>query len=71
MQYCETILKNSAKMRLHLNREFLNEVGISSSGSVRRALNSLVAARLIQPSRAGYRFGNPFFREWLKRGLNG
>lgn len=51
--------------------EFLSEVGISSSGSVRRALNSLVAARLIQPSRTGYRFGNPFFREWLKRGVNG
>ena len=38
----------------------------ASPGAVKRALNSLVASRLICQNRTEYKFSNPFFREWLK-----
>ncbi|MBQ2624709.1 MAG: hypothetical protein IJG18_06385 [Kiritimatiellae bacterium] len=41
-------------------------VRIASPGAVKRALNSLVASRLICQNRTAYKFSNPFFREWLK-----
>lgn len=31
-----------------------------------RALNRLVASRLVYQNRTEYKFSNPFFREWLK-----
>lgn len=49
--------------------EFMNRVQILSPGAVKRALNSLVASRLIYPRHTGYRFYNPFFREWIKTNL--
>ena len=67
-----TILKGLAEMvpvRV-FSAEFMDHVRISSSGAVKRALNSLVASRLIFQNRAEYRFSNPFFREWLKTNLS-
>jgi hypothetical protein len=49
--------------------EFMDRVRISSPGAMKRALNSLVASRLIYPHHAEYRFYNPFFREWIKANL--
>ena len=46
--------------------DFMGDVRISSPGSMRRALNSLISARLIFKNYGEYRFFNPFFREWLK-----
>ena len=31
-----------------------------------RALNRIVASRLVYQNRTEYKFSNPFFREWLK-----
>ena len=47
---------------------FMDYVRISSSGALKRALNSLVASRIIYPQHTEYKFANPFFREWLKAG---
>lgn len=41
-------------------------VRIASLGAIKRALNSLIASRLICQNRTAYKFSNPFFREWLK-----
>ena len=45
---------------------FMDYVRISSSGAIKRALNSLVASRIIYQHHTEYKFANPFFREWLK-----
>ena len=47
---------------------FMDYVRISSSGALKRALNSLVASRIIYQQHTEYKFANPFFREWLKAG---
>ena len=46
----------------------MDYVRISSSGALKRALNSLVASRIIYQQHTEYKFANPFFREWLKAG---
>ena len=46
--------------------EFMDRARIASPGAVKRALNSLVASRLVYQNRTEYKFSNPFFREWLK-----
>ena len=45
---------------------FMDSVRISSSGAIKRAVNSLVASRIIYQQHTEYKFANPFFREWLK-----
>lgn len=47
----------------------MDYVRISSSGAIKRALNSLVASRIIYQHHTEYKFANPFFREWLKATL--
>lgn len=66
-----TVLKGLAELgpvRVFTS-EFMDHVRISSSGAVKRALNSLVASRLVFQRHTEYRFSNPFFREWLKSNL--
>lgn len=45
---------------------FMEQVRVASPGSMRRAINSLLAARLIFRQKGEFKFFNPFFREWLK-----
>ena len=45
---------------------FMEKARMASPGSVRRAINSLLVARLIFKRKGEYKFFNPFFREWLK-----
>ena len=66
-----TVLKGLAELgpvRVFTS-EFMDHVRISSSGAVKRALNSLVASRLVFQHHTEYKFSNPFFREWLKTNL--
>ena len=49
--------------------EFMDHIRISSPGAIKRAINSLVAARLIYLYHGEYKFSNPFFKEWLGRGF--
>ena len=63
-----TVLRTLAQMgpvRVFTS-EFMEHARISSPGAVKRALNSLVASRLVYQNRTEYKFANPFFREWLK-----
>lgn len=62
------VLKGLAKIGASrvFSAEFMEGVRMSSSGSVRRALNSLVSTRLVFSRNGEYKFYNPFFREWLK-----
>ena len=64
-----SVLKGLAEMSpvRTFSSEFMDHVRISSPGAVKRAINSLVAARLIYLHHAEYKFSNPFFREWLRR----
>ena len=64
-----SVLKGLAEMSpvRTFSSEFMDHVRISSPGAVKRAINSLVAARLIYLRHAEYKFSNPFFREWLRR----
>ena len=67
-----TVLKGLAEMdeARVFTADFMNHVRIASPGAIKRALNSLVALRLIYyRHRTEYRFSNPFFREWLKANL--
>lgn len=66
-----TVLKGLAELGMVrvFTAEFMDHVRISSSGAVKRALNSLVASRLIFQHRTEYKFSNPFFREWIKTNL--
>ena len=67
-----TVLKGLAEMdeARVFTADFMNHVRIASPGAIKRALNSLIALRLIYyRHRTEYRFGNPFFREWLKANL--
>ena len=63
-----TVLRGLAQMESArvFTSEFMDSVRITSPGAVKRALNSLVASRLIYQNRTAYKFSNPFFREWLK-----
>ena len=63
-----TVLRTLAQMSpvRVFTSEFMDHVRISSPGAVKRALNSLVASRLVYQNRTEYKFSNPFFREWLK-----
>lgn len=47
--------------------EFMSYVRLTSTGSLRKAISRLVAERIISPRGDGYKFCNPFFKEWLKR----
>lgn len=47
--------------------EFMDHIHKQSPGAVNRALNALVARRLIYVYNREYRFASPFFREWLVR----
>ena len=49
--------------------EFMKFVQKASPGTVKRALNRLEACRLVSVYRKGYRFANPFFKEWIKAEL--
>ena len=66
-----TVLKGLADMGTVrvFTSEFMDHVRMSSSGAVKRALNSLVASRLIYQYRTEYKFSNPFLREWIKASL--
>ena len=63
-----TVLRTLAQMSpvRVFTSEFMDHARISSPGAVKRALNSLVASRLVYQNRTEYKFSNPFFREWLK-----
>ena len=67
-----TVLRGLAEMESVrvFTSDFMDKVCISSPGTVKRALNSLVASRLVFQNRTEYRFCNPFFREWLKTNLS-
>jgi hypothetical protein len=66
-----TVLKGLAETDAShvFSSEFMNHVHITSSGAVKRALNSLEASRLIYRHFGEYKFFNPFFREWLRTSL--
>lgn len=49
--------------------EFMKFVQKASPGAVKRALNKLEACRLVYVFHKGYRFANPFFKEWIKTEL--
>ena len=63
-----TVLRTLAQMSpvRVFTSEFMDQVRISSPGAVKRAVNSLIASRLVYQNRTEYKFSNPFFREWLK-----
>jgi len=44
---------------------FLQEAGIATSASVTKTLNRLMKLKIIFKHETGYRFTNPFFKNWL------
>jgi len=63
-----TVLRTLAQMSpvRVFTSEFMEHARISSPGAGKRALNSLVASRLVHQNRTEYKFSDPFFGEWLK-----
>ena len=51
-----------------LSAEFLSRARISTPTSVKRSLTALYNAEIIYGPANEYRFLNPFFREWIRRG---
>jgi hypothetical protein len=47
------------------SKEFLKEAGISQPASVKRALDRLVDLQIVCPSSLGYKFFDPFFKQWV------
>ncbi len=45
--------------------EFLKASNLATASSVTRALNRLIALRVLFKGDAGYTFSNPFFRHWI------
>lgn len=45
--------------------EFLHHTGITHASSSKAAATRLLQRRILQSTPEGYRFSNPFFREWL------
>ncbi len=45
--------------------EFIQDSGIRQPGSIKKALERLIALNIIFIVRKGYKFVNPFFRTWL------
>ena len=48
-----------------LSARFLSLTGISNAGSVRKALLRLMNLKMIFQTKEGYKFANPFFKQWL------
>lgn len=49
-----------------LGGEFLERVGVRNAGSVRKAILRMVDMDILYQRDGVYRFGNPFFRMWLR-----
>ena len=66
-----TTLKTLARTGISevCSKQFLEASAISNPSVVKRAINKLLAERLIFTTRGEYRFVNPFFREWLVRSI--
>ena len=45
--------------------EFVKNTGISGPGSVRKALLRLEQIKIIYHTPQGYKFANPYFKQWL------
>jgi hypothetical protein len=45
--------------------EFIQDSGIRQPGSIKKALERLIALNIIFVVRKEYKFVNPFFRTWL------
>lgn len=46
---------------------FLKETGVANVNTVRKAIDKVQELDIVYRHNGAYRFGNPFFREWLRR----
>jgi hypothetical protein len=50
------------------SRQFLNQVDVANANAVRKALEALASAELVERADGAWRLTNPFLRAWLRRG---
>ncbi len=51
------------------SRDFLDAAGIRAASSAQRAVRRLADLEIVSGPEGNYRFFDPFFREWLRRGF--